>query len=147
MVALPLLDMVIASGQTPQRSARVAAQLARAALGELEEIENLEDGLSPEDPAEFDRQTAAILRGLYERWAMEAELLLERIERLQRMGQAIADAEALRRAHGRTRARLSISLDDMEQGLRDAVEGRTVPLEEVRRELRLRVQQTGTDAV
>jgi hypothetical protein len=146
MVALPLLDIVLAS-RDADRSARVANQMARSALAELDEIENLDDGLAPDDASEFDRQTAYVLRGMYERWAQDAELLLERIGRVEQQAGPVPGAEALRRVYGRTRARLSVSLDDMEQGLRDAVEGRTVPIEEVRRELRVRVQQTGAESI
>jgi hypothetical protein len=76
---------------------------------------------------------------MYEQWARDAQLLLERVEHLQLQSGRVALADALRRAHGRTRARLSVSLEDMEESLRDLREGRTVPIEEVRRELRLRV--------
>lgn len=76
MVALPLLDVVLASGEVSGRPARIASQLVHSALSDLEQFEQLEDSLSPDEPTTLDRQTAALLRGLFERWAQEAESLL-----------------------------------------------------------------------
>lgn len=148
MVALPLLDIVLASDQRFERSARLAAQLVQASIAELDGIEALDDSVAPENPGEFDRPTASLLRGMYERWADEAEHLLERIDLLKQQNAiAVPQTDRLRDAHGKTRARLSISLDDMERGIREAAQGDTVPLEEVRRDLRLRVQQAGNGPV
>src|SRR5438067_8581014 len=134
MVALPLFDAVLSERQ-PERSAKVAAELIRSALGEIRHIENLDESLAPGDPSQFDRQTVALLRGMYEEWARQAEALLDRVAPLERAG-PIAGAEALRDAQGRTWAMLSIPLDRLERSHKDAVEGRTIPVEEVRRELR-----------
>ncbi|HEY8746946.1 MAG TPA: hypothetical protein VIM11_03150 [Tepidisphaeraceae bacterium] len=148
MVGLPLLDIILASGRSVGQSAKVAGQLVHAALADLREIESLDDSLAPETPLEFDRSTASLLRGMYERWADESERLLERIDRFERAsGTRVTGAGQLRHARGRSRARLSVSLDDMEQGVRDAAEDRTVPIEEVRRDLRLRVHQAGNGPV
>jgi len=136
MVDLPLLEMV--------HSADAAAKVVRFALAGLREIETLDNDLSPEDPIELDRSTASMLRGMYEQWASESERLLERVALMEReIGATIQGAQELRDGIGRTRARLSISLDDMAEGLRDAAEGRTVPMEEVKRELRLRAGRAG----
>jgi len=143
MVALPLFDVVLSSGQEPQRSAKVAAELIQSALGEIRHVQNLDESLAPQDPAHFDRQTVALLRGMYEDWARQAEGLLERIAPLERRCGPIEGAQALRDAHGRTRAMLSIPLDRLERAHKDAVEGRTSPVEEVRRELRLRIKSIG----
>ncbi|HXE54489.1 MAG TPA: hypothetical protein VN541_15820 [Tepidisphaeraceae bacterium] len=147
MVALPLLDVVLASPNTPDRTLKLAAQLIHSALTDLTGIEALDGSLASDLWTTFDRQAAALLRGMYERWAQDAELLLERIKRIEQQTGPVGEAESLRHAHGRTRARLSISQEDIEEGLRDALEDRTVPIEEVRRELRLRVQQEGTAAI
>jgi len=139
MVALLLLDHFLASGPSPDRSAEVALHLVHSALAELEQIESLDRHVAPEDPDEFDRKGASLLRGMYERWADETAELLERVGRLeQQISTTIHGADMLHHAYGRTRARLSISLDDMEQSLREAARGDTVTLEEVRRDLRAR---------
>jgi hypothetical protein len=139
MAALPLFDAVLSAGVSVERPARVAAQVIEAALSDLQQIEKLDASVAPDDPSQFDLRTASALRQMYEQWARDAQLLLERVEHLQLQSGRVALADALRRAHGRTRARLSVSLEDMEESLRDLREGRTVPIEEVRRELRLRV--------
>ena len=141
MVALPLFDAVLSERQ-PERSAKVAAELIRSALSEIRHIENLDEKLAPADSTQFDRRTVALLRGMYEEWARQAEELLDRVGPLERTG-PIAGAEELRNAHGRTRALLSIPLDRLERSHKDAVQGRTVPAEEVRRELRLGIHRSG----
>lgn len=50
-----------------------------------------------------------------------SKFLLERIARLERSGNSIAALDVLRNAHGRTRAMLAISLDQLEEGHRAAV--------------------------
>jgi hypothetical protein len=137
MVALPLLDVVLSSDDGPARSANVAAELVQSALDEIRHIENLDESLSPSDPSGFDRQTIAALRGMYEEWVTAAEALLDRIARLEHTGASIPSSNALRDARGRTRAMLSLTLDQLEEGHRAAVAGKSIPIEEVRRELRV----------
>jgi hypothetical protein len=138
MVAVSFLDAVLAD-DSADRSERVAEHLVQASLVELSQIEKLDDRLAPADPTHFDRSTAQLLRDAYERWVTDAESLVERIDRVQRRLGAVAQTEALRDACGKTRARLSISLDQMEQSIQALAEGRLVSSEEVRRELQLRV--------
>lgn len=138
MVALPLFDAVLSSGQGPGRAERVAIQLVQSGLSELADIQKLEDSVAPEDPLAFDRRTAAAIRDMYEAWAQAAEALLVRVATVERQAGMVANAEALRDALGRTRAMLSVSLDQAERGLRDIAQGRTVSGQEARRELRLR---------
>jgi hypothetical protein len=137
MVALPLFDVVLSFNQSPARSAAVAGELAKSALEDIQHVENLDEGLAPSDPSQFDRQTIALLRSMYEEWVRAAEALLERIDRLERAGTSVAGSNALRDAHGRTRAMLSLSLDQLEEGHRAAITGRGIPIQEVRRELRV----------
>lgn len=141
MVAIPLLDMVL-SDTHPERSAKVAAEMVRSALDEIHHIEKLDESLAPGEPDRFDRRTVALLRGMYEEWARQAEGLLERVARIAAQ-EPIAGAEALRDSIGRTRAMLSIPLDRIELAHRAAVEGRGIPAEEVRRGVRVGVHRTG----
>ena len=138
MVALPLFDVVISS-EHAGRSLDVAIQLVESAIGELDRIEKLDQRLAPADPAQFDRKTAALIRGLYEQWAHEADSLLDRVAQAERRFGAVARAGELRDSVGRTLAMLSIPLDDMEAARRDVAEGRLFSREEARRELRLEV--------
>jgi hypothetical protein len=135
-----MLDAVLPPGQAPERSTRIATHLVRFALDELAQIERLDENLAPEDPLSFDRPTVAWVRGMYERWAEEVASLLARLDEVETESGAISGAGALRDAHGRTRAMLSVSLDQLERGARDIRDGRTTPIEEARRELRLRVR-------
>jgi len=139
MVALPLLDVVLCSSGSADRWGPLAMQLIDSALDELRQIEKLDQSLAPQDPLDFDRQTAALIREMYERWVGEAELLLQRVARVESSRGRIASAQLLRDAVGRTRAMLSISLDAMEESRRQVREGRLIPVEEVRRELRAKV--------
>jgi hypothetical protein len=81
---------------------------------------------------------------MYEDWASQAEALLKRILPLGGPGQAqVPRLRELFDAHGRTRARLSLSLEAMEESHNDLLAGRVVSAEEVCRELRARIQQAG----
>lgn len=139
MVALPLFDVVMSSDRA-ERAVDIAGQLAKGMLSELRQIQSIEESLAPAGLTSFDRPTAALIRGLYEQWAREAESLVDRIRQAQQRFGAVAHADALRDALGRTLAMLSVSLDDMEQGRREIAEGRVLSAEEVRRELRLSAQ-------
>lgn len=136
MVALPLLDVVISSDHA-ERSVGVATRLVEGALGDLRRVELLEEELAPAGLDQFDRQSVALLRGLYEQWANDARALLDRVAQAERRFGPIAGVEALRDGLGRTLAMLSVSIEDMEAGRRDILEGRMISGEEVRRELRL----------
>jgi hypothetical protein len=137
MVALPLFDVVLSSERGRYRSSSVGAELVQSALSDIRHIEKLDESLAPADPSDFDRQTIALVRGMYEDWARQAEGLLERLARLEKSGQRVSGDDELQRAYGRTRAMLSIPLDQLESSHKDAVGGRAAPIEEVRRELRI----------
>ena len=137
MVALPLFDVLLSFNESPARSGTMAAELVQSALEDIRHIQNIDEGLAPSDPSHFDRQTIALVRGMYEAWVRAAEALLERIDRLEQSGTTVAASNSLRDAHGRTRAMLSLSLDQLEEGHRAAVGGKGIPIAEVRRELRV----------
>jgi len=121
-----------------ERARKVARRLIESMLFDRKEIEKFDDTLAPEDPLHFDRQSAGLIRQMYERWADEAKSLLEQIAKgAQRFG-PVPEIEKLQYAFGKTMAMLSISLDDMDAGCRDILEGRLHSAEEVRRELHLR---------
>jgi len=139
MVALQLLDHFLASDTSPERLTKVAGHLVRSVLAELQQIELLDRSVAPDDPEQFDRTAATLIRGLYERWADETAGLLDRVGRLEHQTSTeIPDTNMLRHAHGRTRARLSISVDDMERSVQQGVRGETVTIHEIRRQLRAR---------
>lgn len=140
MVSLSLLDVVI-SDAAAERSSAVAAQLVQSALSEYDRIKQLDGELAPRSNAEHDRHTAVLIRGMYEDWARQADALLDRVTRVQKRFGPVADSEKLGDMYGRTRAMLSVTLEQIERARRDVAEGRTIPMEEVRRELRLRTHK------
>jgi len=139
MGALPLIDLVLSSPNRIDQSRAITSQLMESALRELDQIKRLDETLMPDSTAVSDRPTAALVRGMYEEWAHQAEALLERVERLQSRSGPVEGYELLRDAHGQTKAMLSVSLEEMDQARRDVAEGRLIPAQEVRRELRLGV--------
>jgi hypothetical protein len=139
MVALPLLDFAISTPERIDAARTISGHFIESILADLGWIKKIDATLIPSTRAALERPVVALVRGLYEDWARQAEGLLDRVERLQARSQPIDGYEALRDAHGSTRAMLSISLEAMEQARRDLIEGRTVPAEEVRRGLRVGV--------
>jgi hypothetical protein len=137
MVALPLFDVILASDESPERARGFAAQVVRAAIVELDQVEKLDENLMPEGSSRYNRQTAVLLRGIYEEWAHQAEGLLYRLGRLEKRSIVVEGAGELRDAYGRTRAMLSVSPEQLEAAQQDLEAGRVTPLEEVRRELHL----------
>jgi len=77
---------------------------------------------------------------MYELWVCEADSLLDRVRQARQKFGDVPRCEELRDALGRTLAMLSVSVDDMEGGRKDFLEGRVLSAEEVRRELRLSAQ-------
>jgi hypothetical protein len=136
MVSLPLREVMVAS-DSAERSHKLARRLIESALTDREEIEKFDKSLSPENPLDFDRQSAGMIRLMYEQWANDVEALLARISDVEQRFGAVAEVAELRHAWGKTKAMLSISLDDMEAGCRDIKEGRLHSIEEVRHELHL----------
>jgi hypothetical protein len=140
MVALPLFDVILSAKDGPDRSQLVASELVQSALDEIRHIEKVDESLAPGESSKFDRQTVALVRGMYEDWSRAADALLDRVTRLERHSRAIPGAESLRDAQGRVRAMLSVSLDRLEEDHLDADGIRGIPIEEVRSELRLGVR-------
>lgn len=148
MSALPLFDIVLsARGRGPwsaantDRLARLTEGLIRSALVELQQIEALDACLAAPDPAAFDEQAAALLRGMYEQWARDADAVLDRVASAQRLGVSVAPASTeLRDSQGRVRAALAVTPQAVAEAQAQFVAGRTLTLEEVRRELRIGVQ-------
>lgn len=139
MVALPLLDVVLASDRA-ERSIEIARQMIDNALLDLRQIQMMEDSLAPAGLTHFDRQTVTILRGMYEHWVDEARPILHRLNETAKRFGKIERVDELRDALGVTLAMLSISIDDMEAGTREIAEGKVITSEEARRAIRLRAQ-------
>jgi len=143
MSALPLFDSIFmtAAGDAPpnpcaiDRLARFSQQLVQSALTDLTEIESLDSGLAPPDADAFDTHAALLLRGMYEQWTRDADAVLERVAKVERMGITVPAAQQLRDAQGRLLAMLQVTLDDIQRGRRQFRQGRTWTREEIRGEL------------
>jgi hypothetical protein len=137
MVALPLIDVVLSSPDKLDQSRAVTTQVIESALSELEQVQKLDETLIPDSKTASDGPTVALVRGMYEQWAQQAEALLDRVERLQSRSGPIPGYQSLRNELGRIKAMLSVSLEEMELARQDLAAGRLVSAEEVRRELRV----------
>ena len=137
MDPLPTLDVLLSDPATGKdRLTRAVESAIAAALAELSAVEAFDKATAP-DLYQFDRPVAAAVRHLFEGWVSTAEPLGARVAAAVGLAGPMRGADKLEYAVGKTMARLSITLDDHEQSLRDVVEGRTISLEELRRELRL----------
>src|SRR5258706_3749981 len=147
MSALPLFDSVLlaatgdasAKASAIGRLARFSEQLAQSAMTDLAEIESLDAGMASTDDDAFDAQAAVLLRGMYEQWTRDADAVLERIAKVERMGIAVSTAPKLRDAQGRLLAMLQVTLDDVQRGRRQFRQGRVWTREEIRGELGLSI--------
>ena len=148
MSALPLFDSVLLNsvGGTPSnpsavdRLAQFSEQLVRSAMTDLANIETFDRGLARPDTADFDPQSAILLRGMYEQWTRDTDAVLERVAKVERMGIAVPSANNLRDAQGRLLAMLQVTLDDIQHGRRQFRQGRVWNREEIRGELGLGIQ-------
>jgi len=153
-IALPLFDVLKSScaasapsdGGAADAAARmslVAEHFVAAALDEYRHIKALDEVPEPEAPRYvFDRQVAILLRHMYDQWATYAESLLARIRSVQ-SSRPVKGLGELNEAIGRTRAMLSVTLEDLHRAEEQFRNGQTISLEEVRRDLRASVQRKG----
>jgi DNA-binding transcriptional regulator YbjK len=156
MTALSLFDvtaLAVQSQEPESASAReatarwmkVAESMVASAIEEFEKIRALDEVFAPltddADEDVFDRETAIVLRGMYEENACEAERILARVQRVERLGNTVKNSEVLRQWHRRTRAMLSISLDEIARSLQDVKQGRVISGTQVRNELHARLHR------
>lgn len=144
---LPLLDLVDLVDQplpdsgggnlppdgAPQRRT-LAERLIQWSIDEYKRLRNLDDlPPHPRDPAR--RQMFVLMHKAYDEWATDAEAILERVAPMRGDG-PIAGWTELEDAVGRTRARLSVTLDDLDKAEEQIRNGQVISLEEVKHELR-----------
>jgi hypothetical protein len=125
----------------PELTISQAEHWIAASLAEARALRQYDDKLFPPtaDPAVLD--PAKELHAAWARWADEAEALYERVRPLLRAGRSVDGAQDLDRAIGRTRAMLQITPESWLEGLEEVHRGDVVSQEEMRRELRDRLQQ------
>ncbi|HEX8523122.1 MAG TPA: hypothetical protein VF669_12770 [Tepidisphaeraceae bacterium] len=148
MGRLSVFDRAIATVAIGPRSSGtpgaidLASHLVSSLLGELEYLWTLYFSVDPEaDPA-----AEVELREMFERWADAGDEALDRLARLQREESiAVPSYVELMHGHGRVRAMLSVSLEDLAEVRAQIRRGEVIPLEEVKRELRLRRKPQSSD--
>jgi hypothetical protein len=144
MTALSLFDVLVSrqGGRGAPDLSGFAAQLVQSALADLQRIGEYERqyGAAATGDAEFQRQLTRSVYDLYSDWARDAEQILVRVGELTSAGTVVAEARELVDAHGRVRARLSVTPQQVADAQRQVREGRTIPASELRDELRARIR-------
>lgn len=78
---------------------------------------------------------------MFDRWAEEAEEVLARAKLLKAAGETIADLDGLEDDYWRSRARLSVTPEQIIHSKQQARRGEIIPVEVLRNELRARLHQ------
>jgi len=152
MDPLPTLDVLLNDPATGKdRLTRAVESAVAAALAELAAIEAFDAASAPAGALWFDRPVATAVRRLYEAWVAMAEALHARAAAAVGRAGPMVGTDKLEYAVGKTLARLSITIDDMEESVHDGIEGRVKrfsSVEEMRRALlRTDVSRPGAGAV
>jgi hypothetical protein len=147
MSAIPLFDFIMTEAARAARAGgsmdhnkvqTVTEQLIISALNERSVISAMDIALAG-DALESGWTTAVLIRGMYEQWAREAEAVLDRAARVKENGIELARYDELRDAHGRTRAMLKVSLEEIEHRRKTFAQGPVHTREDVRRQLGLKI--------
>ena len=145
MSTLPLFDLAASAvgerapgsashQKAKERLDRLAARLIAAAVARFHEVQDLEEAYGAEgEPAS--RDACVYLRHLYEECVMEAEHVLSRVGRLEKLGHHFSEIEQLRDLHGHTAAMLSATLDDICEAEAQVRAGKVRTSQELRNEL------------
>ena len=141
MVAPALFDAALSSNAQGERSVAIAGAFIQSALADLERIKRLDNSLLPVKVGPLDPTTLKLVWRMYEEWAQNTQTLLNRIEQLEKRVGKIGPKEALWDAYGRLRAMLSVGLDGWVIS-EEELEEEGIPIEEVRRELRDRIESS-----
>jgi hypothetical protein len=145
MSTLPLFDLAASAvgermpGSAPHQKAqerldRLANRLISAAIHRFQEVADLEEAYGAGGEP-VSRDACVYLRHLYEECVMEAEHVLSRVARLEKMGHHFSEAEQLRDLHGRTSAMLNATLEDIAEGEAQVRQGKVRTSQELRNEL------------
>jgi hypothetical protein len=126
--------------QLPSLTAEQAEHWVAAALAEARALRQHDDQLFPGSDEPAGLRSAKALHAAWARWADGAEALYERVRPLLAARRHVAGANDLDYAIGRARAMLQITPEDQSAAIDQVKRGEVVSGEEVRRELRARLQ-------
>jgi len=154
MSTLPLLDYALSSnrirgaGQRRKSNGQLtqfAESIVKSVLDEIDGVslfeKSVENGKPDEHDFTFDRDIAVLVRYSYEECIKQAEQVLQRVNRLEQRGYKIKGAEKLRDEQGRLSAMLSVSLEDVDEAMGHASQGKVRSLGELRNELQARLHK------
>jgi hypothetical protein len=146
MSAIPLFDYVMLSDRTRTVGSggdapltHLAASLVDSSLHQFAQAHDLDQAICREAGAGFNEKTAVFVRLMFEDCVNDAEQVLERIEKVERLGHRVEGAERLRDEVGRVRAMLSVSPEAITGAKEQVRRGGTHPASELRHELQHRV--------
>ena len=147
MSAIPLFDYVFIADDTARKHRsrsteaaldQVAASLVQTMLHHFAQARAL-DGSLGHNGAEFSERLAVFVRLMYEDCLKDARQVIERVEKVERLGHRVQGADQLRDEIGCVTAMLSISLADIANAKQQVEQGKTTPASELRDELQRRV--------
>lgn len=131
-----------ADGASSLQLAHLAGELIDSALADLERLKGYEKEFArqgAEDPA----AKLDLLRSiwhLYQQWANDAKQVLVRARSLSRSGPLVEGLDQLENALGRVLARLSLTPEQVANGMTQARRGQITPAGELRDELHARLR-------
>ena len=141
MTAVPLFDALARRGKGPADETaltELAARLAQSLLDELERIREYEVRYGPADYDAAGLEIARTIHRMFEQWAAEAEQVLLRMRNLAAEGHQVGPLESVEDAYGQVRARLALTPEQTARALDQSRQGLSVPVQELRNELRAR---------
>lgn len=118
--------------------ARLAEQMTAASITSGKMLRELRERMFPinDEPSALD--VAHTLRAEFQQWVAESQAVFERAQRLELAGRPIPGTRELGDLIGVTLAMLQVTPQDHLRSLRQARAGKTLSIEELRRELQLK---------
>ncbi|HEX4796594.1 MAG TPA: hypothetical protein VH370_22575 [Humisphaera sp.] len=148
MTAVSLFDVLardkpetnIATGESSLAS--LAEKLVAAALADWERLKEYEQEFGPgvEDDPAIARDVLRSMYNMLREWAEDADQILGRARKLAAAGRSAPKIEALEDAYCMACARLKLTPEDMMRAMEQVRQGKAIPAEELRNELRARLR-------
>jgi hypothetical protein len=150
MTAVSLFDVLARRGSVGAAGANAAPadliafaeKLVAGSLADFARVRDYEEQFAwsaRREPQE-DLEVMRTVAGLYADWADEAAQVIKRVESLGGGSRRIAGIEELHDALGRTRARLTVTPEQIANAKEQVRQGRVVPAKELRDELHARLR-------
>lgn len=138
MTTIALLDVL---KDCPAKAAELAEALIDAMRLEAAALKRLDSLRYPEDPDDAARRRSRRVFAAWHHWLAEAEVLLDQLVELKPTGALLTKAREFEIEIGDASLRAKITLESVERGRGQVLRGEVVSSEEVRRELRVRLDK------